>query len=300
MNLSKKISNIIAYRSQALHYLLQFTRDFDAYTHQLGTQFLSDKVPANIKDEFHQLLGEFLTFWGDFLKETEDLRKKSTRVKGERQREFKPKKKYSEETHKYLFPYLEIAAKFVKYAGFLYNMVVTHTIAIFESFLTEFLVAIFTLRPNTLKSGDTATYEDILSFPSMKELRSYLASNRAEKILEGDLYDNVADKLNKTFSIDIAKFNKFNIIYEAFCRRHVIVHNDGVTDKKYCEKVPNSKIDVYLLTDLPYIETLLTTIGQFIDYLDGCFSRKMRYKRNPLANQLLHPPDSLGVSKDSS
>jgi len=299
MNLSKKISNIIAYRSQALYYLLQFTRDFDAYTHQLGTQFLSDKVPANIKDEFHQLLGEFFPFWGDFLKETEDFRKKSTRVKGERQREFKPKKKYSEETHKYLFPYLEIAAKFVKYSGFLYSMVVTHSIAIFESFLSDFFTAIFTQRPNTLKSGNIATYEDILSFSSTKELISHLAMERTKKILEGDLQHDVAKKLNEIFSIDISRFDKFDIIYEAFCRRHIIVHNDGVTDNEYCRKVPNSRNNEYISTDLQYIETLLTTMGQIIDYLDGYFSRKMRYRRNPLVNKLLNPPDSVGGSKDS-
>ena len=179
-------------------------------------------------------------------------------------------------------------------------MVATHSIAIFESFLSDFLTAIFTLRPNTLKSENTATYKDILSFSSRKKLIGHLASNRAEKILEGDLYRDVADKLNKMFSIDISKFDKFNIIYEAFCRRHVIVHNDGVTDKEYCKKIPNSKIRMHLSTDLQYIETLLTTMGHFIDYLDSYFSRKMRYRRNPAENRLLNPPDSILGSKDSS
>lgn len=289
MSLSKKISNIIAFRSQELYYLLQFTRDFNAYIKQMGTQFLSDEVPDNIEDEFQQLRREFHNFLGEFITEVEG----HPPTKGQIKREFKPQKKYSEETHKYLFPFLEIATKFVKYSGFLHNMVVTHSIALFESFLRDFLVAIFTLRPNTLKSANTSTYKDILSFSSMKELTDYLASNRVEKILEGDLKRSVSKEMNDVFSINISGFDKFDILYEAFCRRHVIVHNEGVTDKAYCEKIPNSKIGVYLHTDLQYIGTLLTTMGQFIDYLDGCFSRKMRYKGNPSVNQLLNPPDSI-------
>jgi hypothetical protein len=177
MSLSKKISNIIAFRSQELYYLLQFTRDFDAYINQLGTKFLSDKVAANIKNEFYQLLEEFYTFSSDILKETENRTEKFTRVIGEIEWEFKPTKKYSEETHKYLWPFIEIATKFVKYSGFLYSMVVTHSIAIFESFLSDFLTAIFTLRPSTLKSENTATYENILSFSSRQKLIGHLASS---------------------------------------------------------------------------------------------------------------------------
>ena len=299
MNLSEKISNIIASRSQELYFLLQFVRDFDAYIfhYYRQTRDIVDMVPdmpSNIKREFAEYAREFAEFLEECVTEGQRLP-----TKGKRAWKFRPQKDYPKEVKKYLFPLIRVLLKPIRYPRFLYDMTVTHTIAIFESFLTDFLVAIFTLRPNTLKSENTATYEDILSLSSMKQLIAHLASNRAGKILEGDLYE-VADKLNKAFSIDIFRFEKFDIIYEAFCRRHIIVHNDGVTDKEYCKKMPNSKIRVRLSTDLPYIETLFTTIGQFIDYLDDCFSRKMRYRRNPIANELLNPPDSVGGSKDSS
>jgi len=253
-------------------------------------------MPGNIKTEFMEYFGEFGKFLGGVVSEREE----SASVKGKKTWEFKPRKRYPKEVTRYLFPSLIAFLKPVRYPRFLYDMAVTHTIAIFESFLSDFLIAIFTLRPDTLKSGNTATYEDILSFSSRKKLIGHLASNRTQKILEGDLYCDVADQLNKTFSIDISKFDKFNTIHEAFCRRHIIVHNNGVTDKEYCKKIPNSQIGKKLSTDLQYIETLLTTMGQFIDYLDDRFSRKMRYRRNPNVNQLLNPPNSVGGSKDSS
>ena len=297
MSLSKKLSSVIALGSQELYLLLLFVRDVDAYMHHHQLRFMSDivrKMPDNIKTEFLEYTREF----GEFVREyATEVQRHPT--KGKLERKFRPRKDYPKEVIEYLFPFLIAAYKPVRYPRFLYDMAVTHTIAIFESFLNDFLVAIFTLRPNTLKSQNTTTYEEILSFSTRKKLIGHLASNRAEKILEGDLYSDVADKLNKTVSIDISKFDKFNIIYEAFCRRHVIVHNDGVTDKEYCKKISNSQIGKRISTDLQYIETLFTTIGQFIDYLDGCFSHKMRYRRNPLENRLLNPPDSVGGLKNS-
>jgi len=287
MSLSEKVSNIISSRSQQLYLLLQFVKDFDIYIRHRRTQDLVPDIPKNIETQFEEYVGEFVEFFEGVVSEVIG----HTPIKGERTWEFKPQKKYPKEVVEYMIPFFLAFDKPIRYPEFLYNMALTHTIAFFESFLNDFLVAIFTLRPNTLKSENTATYEEILSFSSREKLIGHLASNRADKILEGDLYADVADKLNKAFSIDISKFDKFNIIHEAFCRRHVVVHNDGVTDKEYCKKIPNSKIGKKLSTDLQYIETLLTTIGQFIDYLDNCSSRKMRYRRNPLVNQLLNLPD---------
>lgn len=298
MNLSERISNIIALRSQELYFLLLFVRDFDAYIHRHRTPSqleIFQDMPDNIKTEFLQYFEEFAGILREFIDEVQEPPSKD---KIERKSKFR--KDYSQEVTKYLFPFIIALLKPVRYPQFLYDTAVTHTVAIFESFLSDFLATVFTLRPSTLKSENTATYEEILSFSSRKELINRLASNRAEKILEGDLKHNVAKKLNDVFSIDICAFDKFEILYEAFCRRHVIVHKDGVTDKEYCQKIPNSKIGVEVSTDLQYVETFLMTIGQFIDYLDGCFSRKMRYRRNPFVNQLLNPPDSVRESKDSS
>jgi hypothetical protein len=283
MNLSEKISSTIALSSQELYLLLLFVRDIDAYIRHDQVRVMLDivrDIPDNVKPEFTEHVIEHIKALREAVSELQE----PTTTKGKRRREFRRGGVVPKEIAKYFIPLVIAALKPIRYAEFFYDMVVTHTIAIFESFLNDFLVAIFTLRPNMLKSGNTATYEDILSFSSRKKLIGHLASNRAKKILEGDFQSDVADKLNKTFSIDISKFDKFNIIHEAFCRRHAIVHNDGVIDKEYCKKIPNSKIGERLSTDLQYIETLFTTIGQFIDYLDGYFSRKMRYRRNPLVN----------------
>ena len=286
VSLSEGVSRIIGSRSQELYLLLQFVKDFDIYIRHRRTQDMVPDIPNNIETQFEEYVGEFVEFFEGVVSEVIG----HTPIKGERTWEFKPQKKYPKEVVEYMIPFLLAFHKRIRYPEFLYNMALTHTIAFFESFLNDFLVAIFTLRPNTLKSENTATYEEILSFSSREKLIGHLASNRAEKILDGGPYE-VVKNLNEIFSIDISKFDKFNTIHEAFCRRHIIVHNDSVTDKEYCNKIPNSQRGKRLSTDLQYIETLLTTMGEFIDYLDDRFSRKMRYRRNPRANQLVNLPD---------
>ena len=167
-------------------------------------------------------------------------------------------------------------------------MALTHVITTFEAFLNDFLVAIFTQRPNTLKSQNTVTFEQILSFSSMKQLINELSITRTRNILNENI-DTIAKNLKDTFSIDITTLDGFDIIREACYRRNIIIHNKGITDKKYCDQIPNSEIGVTLLTDSQYVGDVITAAGLFIDGLDKCFSSKIRYSKDPTANRILHP-----------
>jgi hypothetical protein len=204
--------------------------------------------------------------------------------------QFEPKKDYPDELGNYLMMMLVNFAKPFRYPGLLYDMALTHTITLFEAFLGDFLHAIFTERPEALKSENRVTYEEILSCSSMKEIVHYLATSRVKE-LAGENIDILAKRLEDLFSIKIYEFNGFAELREAFCRRHVIVHNKGITDRKYCQSVPDSKPGVKLSTDLQYFETIFPLIGQFIDYMDNLFSRKLRYMRVPAANLLINRPE---------
>ena len=123
-----------------------------------------------------------------------------------------------------------------------------------------------------------------------------------EKRILDENSDKVANDLESIFSIDVTGLSGFDIIREACYRRHIIVHNKGITDKKYCEKIPNSAIGARLSTDSEYVATVITSVGEFIDSLDECFSHKMHYDRDPTANRILHPEAMLSVEEieDSS
>jgi len=289
MNLSEEVKHVITLSTQDLYFLLRFVEDGEAYTEQ-GKRpsnlddILSD-MPKDIRPEVAKFFGEFAEFMVDVKKEITAHKEK--KAKGKISWIFKPSKTYPEQVYKHLFATIRSSIKPILYPEYLYNMALTHALAILEAFLGDFLVATFTHRPKTLKSGHTASYEEILSFPSMRALTDYLADTRVKKILSDNNIDSVANALQQLFAIDISSFNDFAVIREAFYRRHVVVHNNGITDKKYCEKIPNSRVGVKLSTNYEYLANLFAAIGQLIDYLDKHFSRKMRYKREPGANLLL-------------
>lgn len=285
MSLTNQVSLIIGGHTLQLSNLLQFVRDTSNYIATLKPLVPSaiEKAPEETRAEFKQYFKEFADFFTLALSEAQ----KPSPKKGERTWHFQPSKSHPE-FDEHLIAFLKAIAKPIEYPQFLYNMALTHSIGIFESFLNDFLLAILIQKPDTLKSQNMASYEEILSFKSMKQLTRHLADSKVNKILSDNI-DNVMSQLKNLFSYNISEFNEFHIIREASYRRNVILHNNCVTDKKYCEKIPDSKIDIYLQIDLQYIETLVNTLGKFIDCLDKHFSKKMRYKRNPYANALIYP-----------
>jgi len=284
MNLSEEVNHIISVSTRDLYYLLRFVEDIETYIEQREHASNLDEalidVPKDIKPEFTEFFKEFIKLM---------LENEESTPKGEVSPTLEHIRTYPEKVKRYLLPVVLRGMRPIMYPEYLYDMALTHAIAILEAFLGDFLVAIFTQRPKTLKSENTASYEEILSFQSMKALTNHLAITRVKKILSDNI-DDVTDELQKLFSIDISRCNEFNVIREAFYRRHVVVHNKGIADKKYCEKMPNSQVNVKLSTNYEYLATLFAAIGQLVDYLDKHFSRKMRYKRDPRTNLLLTAP----------
>jgi len=264
MSLHEDVRDAVTAHTNELYFLLEFVRDIDKYIIAQAEERISnvlDTMPTNVFDEIRQMLSESIG---------------SLKVID------------SPEVGRHFLRYMFAHSVPVRYPKLLYSAALTHAIAIFESFLNDFLIAIFTYRPDTLKSESTATYKNILSFGSMKELIRHLATTKAKKVLEGNI-DEVVDKLKEYFNFDVSGFEQFNILREASYRRNIVIHNGGITDKDYCKKIPGSQIGVRLSTDFQYIETLITVIGRFIDHLDNHFSRKMHYMRHSMQNWILNP-----------
>jgi len=288
MSLHEDVRDAVTAHTDELYFLLEFVRDIDKYIIAHVEERISDvldTVPARVLAEVRQMLSDGI----DLCEEADRITKESPSTIGKKKVLLERKVNYSPEAETCFLRFLFATFKPIRYPKLLYSAALTHAIAIFESFLSDFLIAVFTYRPNTLKSEGTATYENILSFGSMKELVRHLATRKAKKILEGNI-DEVVDKLKKDFNFDVSGFKQFNILREASYRRNIVIHNGGITDKDYCQKIPGSQIGVTMSTDFQYIETLTTVIGRFIDHLDNHFSRKMHYMRHPMQNWILNPP----------
>jgi len=290
MSLHEDVRKAVTGHTSELYFLLEFVRDVDKYITAQGEERMSDfvhSVPHNLIDEVKQFLSDFFEGGDEAGRVLKELVKEPPSKRGKERIVFE--REYSSEIGEYIWRFVLAMLMRVRYPEFLYSTALTHSIAVFESFLRDFLIAIFSNRPDTLKSESSATYEDILSFGSMKELIRHLATTRAEKVIKENI-DKVADKLREDFNFDVSRFKQFNILREASYRRNVVVHNGGITDKDYCNKIPDVRIGVTLSTDFQYIETLTIVIGQFIERLDKHFARRMHYMRHPKQNSILHPP----------
>jgi hypothetical protein len=279
--LSEEISGCITIHTQEMYMLRNLVNDINTLVFNRSPEEILPPIPDNFKKEYWEYFGEFIDFLRGAIKEEKSKKKDWT---------FEASKEYPEEIKKLLVPILLSILRMSKYPSIFYNMTLTHLITISEAFLNDFFSMVLISNPNMLKSGKLVNYEVILSFSSINKLVNHLAGEISKEILDENI-DEVAKKINRRFSINISKFPNFDIIREAFYRRNVIVHNNCVADKKYCQKVKNSKIGQEIETDFKYMERAFNEVGKFIDYLDEKFSKKLRYERNPTINALLHPPD---------
>jgi len=217
-------------RTEELYLLFEFVKDIDKYIIGQEEEHISDVI-ASVPDH---VFAELIPYFEAFTDFAERITKESPSIISNKKHIFKYKANYSPEVETYLARLLFTTIyKPIRYPELLYSVALTYTIVVFESFLDDFVIAIFTYRPDTLKSESTATYKNILSFGSMKELMGYLATTKAKKFLDGNI-DVVVDNLKSEFNFDISGFKEFDILREASYRRNIVVHNRGITDKDYC------------------------------------------------------------------
>lgn len=202
--------------------------------------------------------------------------------------------KYPKEFGKIIWPVIVAAYRLTTQPELFFDMTLTHTVTVFEDLLKDLLKFAFLSNPNKLKSENTMTYEQALSFKSIRDLSEHLATVRVNKILEKNI-DDVAKQVKRLFSIDLALFDDFHIVREASYRRNVVVHNASIIDNIYHRKLHNSKIGTELHTDFNYMEILFDAIARFIDFLDDRFSVELKYDRQAGFNALLNPPDAPDV-----
>jgi hypothetical protein len=141
MSLHKDVGNAIATHTTELYLLLEFVRDVDKYIIGQAKERIQDVVdttPANVEAEIQQMLSDGLKA----LEESERAKKESPFTVGKR-RVVKLKGDYSPEAREHLGRFFYAQQKSIRYPNLLYSVALTHDIAVFESFLRDFLIAIF-------------------------------------------------------------------------------------------------------------------------------------------------------------
>lgn len=286
------ITMAIQIHSQDLNNLRNLMRDINRLIITRPPGELISPIVAQYQptDKAADFVREFSDYFQKSLKRGEE-HAKNPQVTHEPPIKFDWQDKYPKKFGEMLFPIILSVYRFIMEPDIFFDMTLTHTITLFEDFLNDFFKFVFLINSDCLKSEKTLTYEEILSFKSIEDLKEHLAYDTADNLLDENI-DDLAKSVKQRFSIDLLHSKDFMIIREASYRRNIIVHNRSTVDRTYHYRIPTSKIGTRLHTSFLYMETLFVSVGNFIDFLDDRFSTKLKYKRKPVFNALLNPPDS--------
>ncbi len=148
-------------------------------------------------------------------------------------------------------------------ADFALKMLHVFIIALYEGFNKEFFTELFMVNPK-LMIKNLKKKKLLISSPSNSLLE--VASEKVNKFKKN--VDWLAGHLKgKSYNIDITTdFKIWKDFRENYYRRNVIVHNNGIIDEDYCDRISLSKTEVgkTLVMDKNYLlECKNNTIAYF-------------------------------------
>ncbi|MEW6749093.1 MAG: hypothetical protein AB1295_05285 [Candidatus Micrarchaeota archaeon] len=142
---------------------------------------------------------------------------------------------------------------------------------LFEYFLLNIIREIYQRENRALKScSKMMKISDVALALEENRLLDAVIDTELSEIRNGS-YRDLVDYFKKHFGIDLAKSGiSDNKIIEIFQLRHVIVHNNGIIDREFKNKVKNKKYvegkKAYLSSgDFDRVRSILLRMARFID-----------------------------------
>lgn len=120
----------------------------------------------------------------------------------------------------------------------IFQQLVVITIAIFEAFISEVLLIVFTREPKCLCCDKQVTWEEVIK--SGDSIIYDLATKKTDEVMSGD-WEKIVNEFRKVLKIDLSDKIDTKSIKEIFEIRHAIVHNVGRTDEMLMKKIKLSE-----------------------------------------------------------
>lgn len=158
------------------------------------------------------------------------------------------------------------------YGQMSYARIIDNVLTYFKDILGEIIIK----QPNILKSNETETYEFILNYDSIEEIRIALSEKKIESLFyKGikDIEDFFKSRLNVDLFTSDEDRKEFN---QAIKNRNIIVHNRGRINSEYLREFPDSnfKIGETLLFSYEAISNIHLIINNFVAHLDMNLANK--------------------------
>lgn len=150
-----------------------------------------------------------------------------------------------------------------------------YSISIWESFLREYLRVILFYNWEVLSSVKKEykiPYGELLErLHECDEIEDFCL-----ELIDYYLYklfyksiDEISVDIGKLNLIVLSEFSEWTNLREAYYRRNIITHNNGVINKTYCKKVGRDESDIGKEIDITpeYLQNLSILLDKFIDYI---------------------------------
>jgi hypothetical protein len=136
----------------------------------------------------------------------------------------------------------------------------------FESYLSDLLYEIYLANPNTLKSNEQVTVEDVLNCDDIEEFVDVWARRKLAKLQRGSVKGFISDnkQMRELNALDDGQQNEIERILQI---RHLYSHRNGIIDEKFLKYYPgqcglNEEHTMSIATMLEKLDYLAETIDR--------------------------------------
>ena len=161
-----------------------------------------------------------------------------------------------------------------------------YAISIWENFLREYLRVVLLYNWEILrevKKEYKISYGELLErlqyYETLDDLRSELIDDYLYKLFHKSI-DKIADELKRLGLIELKEFPKWKELREAYYRRNIITHNNGIINRVYCKEVGLKDCEIGKEVEVTpeYLRNISSIISDFIDYVHRTICEKYKLK----------------------
>jgi hypothetical protein len=188
-----------------------------------------------------------------------------------------------DETIKIICSFMDMFMYSNRISMFIREMSLVYLISSFESFLGKVLTAIFSNRPETLRSSKKIlTYEEAFEVNTIEELTNKLIDKEVNSIISKDIEEVIEKDLRERFQLGLADHHNdsdWKGLKEAFYRRHIVIHSNCYPDFKYKIKTGYNGKLARLSIEKSYLTHSLATFERCSLTIRDLVLHKFRTKR---------------------
>lgn len=167
----------------------------------------------------------------------------------------------------------------IKHKIILAEMSLSYLVSFEEAFLKDYLRAILSSRRTLLMSKKKQlSYEVICKHRSMASLIRSLSQKEVDTFGFGSI-DDFAKYFFDKFNIDFGIFSHWEDLREATYRRHLLVHNNGITNDRYCRATGFKETNKHLDTDIYYCITAGKILLEFMNFIHERMMKKLKLSK---------------------